>query len=187
MSRYRVLSDEERALWREVTRHDNKFHAGAYEDEALAEAELSQDACKDKSENKNEAQIAQIIDTSSRKQPSPLMLSNLSIDVMMGTDANTARRLKRGELPIERALDLHGLSRDEAYRLLAKSISDWAMMGVKVCAIITGKGRGDEGVLKRELPHWLNDARLRRYIIAAATAPKKYGGAGAVLLLLRRV
>lgn len=179
MSRYRVLSDEERALWQEVTRHDSKFHAGVLEDEALAETEHSQ--------SESETQSAQIMDTRTRKQSTPLMLSNLSIDVLMGTDANTARRLKRGELPIERALDLHGLSRDEAYRLLSKSIPDWARMGVKVCAIITGKGRGGEGVLKRELPHWLNDARLRRYIIAAATAPKKYGGAGAVLLLLRRV
>jgi DNA-nicking Smr family endonuclease len=41
-------------------------------------------------------------------------------------------------------------------------------------------------VLKSAVPRWLEEAGLRRRILAVATAQPRHGGAGALYLLLRR-
>ncbi|WP_408901653.1 Smr/MutS family protein [Paracraurococcus ruber] len=58
--------------------------------------------------------------------------------------------------------------------------------GLRCVAIVTGKGSmGQEmGVLRRELPHWLNAPDLRPLILGAAHYAA--GNPGAVVLLLRR-
>ena len=51
--------------------------------------------------------------------------------------------------------------------------------------VITGRGSGEQGgVLRRELPHWLNRAELRPLIVAAQHPQP--GNVGAVRILLRR-
>ena len=54
--------------------------------------------------------------------------------------------------------------------------------------MITGRGFGPDGpgVLKRAVPRWLEEAGLRRRILATATAQPRHGGEGALYLLLRR-
>lgn len=101
-------------------------------------------------------------------------------------DGLSGKRLKRGDVEIDRLLDLHGYGRIEAYSALERHIRLMAARGERVLAVITGKGRAGEGVLKRELPHWLNDAGLRPYILAACHAPHRMGGDGAVLVMLKR-
>ena len=57
--------------------------------------------------------------------------------------------------------------------------------GTRVVCIVTGKGSSTEGgVLKRELPHWLNAPHLRPLILGAAHPHR--ANAGSVHLLLRR-
>ena len=57
--------------------------------------------------------------------------------------------------------------------------------GVRCVDIITGRGAGESGgVLRRELPLWLNQPGLRA-IVLAATHPNA-GNPGAVRVLLRR-
>jgi len=106
-----------------------------------------------------------------------------------GIDRATAEKLRRGRLPIEARLDLHGMTEAEAHRaLLAFVLGAWRR-DLRSLLVITGKGGrapGSPGVLKRAVPRWLNEAALRPAVLAFAAAQPRDGGAGALYLLLRR-
>jgi DNA-nicking Smr family endonuclease len=46
--------------------------------------------------------------------------------------------------------------------------------------------REDAGVLRAQMPRWLNEPRLRRRVLSFQTAQPRHGGEGAFYLLLRR-
>ncbi len=104
-----------------------------------------------------------------------------------GVDRRLADRLKRGRLPIEATLDLHGLTQEEAHANVQGFVTRAAERGVRTVLIVTGKGRqGGGGVLKAALPRWLNEAPVRALILALAAARPEHGGSGALYVLLRR-
>lgn len=107
---------------------------------------------------------------------------------LMGLDRATAERLRRGKLPIEGTLDLHGLTQDEAHGALIHFITTAQERGKRCVLVITGKGRSpqSEGVLKRRVPQWLAMPPLRDIIIRAQPAQPRHGGSGALYVLLRR-
>ncbi len=110
------------------------------------------------------------------------------LDRFAGIDRANAERLKRGLHPIEGRLDLHGLTQAEAHRELADFVWASHQAGRRCVLVITGRGFGPDGpgVLKRAVPRWLEEAGLRRRILATATAQPRHGGEGALYLLLRR-
>ncbi|HKO07828.1 MAG TPA: Smr/MutS family protein [Alphaproteobacteria bacterium] len=120
--------------------------------------------------------------------PTPPRLPELSLDAAPGLDARSAERLRRGELPIEARLDLHGHSQDEAQEALLAFVERAWHERRRALLVITGKGRRGEGegVLRAAVPRWLNAAPLRGHLLAFARAQPKDGGAGALYLLLRR-
>ncbi len=88
--------------------------------------------------------------------------------------------------PIEATLDLHGLSKFEAYERVQHFIIAAKRRGQRHVTIITGKGRGGEvGVLRANLPHWLNEPGLRPLISAVAEARAEKGGAGVMHVLVK--
>jgi DNA-nicking Smr family endonuclease len=98
-----------------------------------------------------------------------------------------ADRLKRGRLPIDATLDLHGLTQSEAHAAVQGFVARAAERGRRTLLIVTGKGRRDGvGVLKSALPRWLNEAPVRDDILALAEARPEHGGSGAFYVLLRR-
>jgi DNA-nicking Smr family endonuclease len=101
-----------------------------------------------------------------------------------GLDTKRWTALRRGRLRPERTLDLHGHRAEAAHGLVRRFVVDAVADGARCVCIITGKGGGEGGVLRRELPHWLNAPELRGHILAAAHPHK--ANAGAVHLLLRR-
>ncbi|WP_239451662.1 Smr/MutS family protein [Elioraea rosea] len=102
-----------------------------------------------------------------------------------GLDRKRWDQLRRGRLVPERTLDLHGRRAEEAHRAVTGFIAaSWAE-GRRCVAIVTGKGSGETGgVLRRELPHWLNAPGLRGMILALAHPHS--ANTGAVHVLLRR-
>jgi DNA-nicking Smr family endonuclease len=110
------------------------------------------------------------------------------LDRFAGLDRASAERLKRGLLPIAARLDLHGMTQAEAHRALAGFIHKSRDAGSRCVLVITGRGFGPTGpgVLKLAVPRWLEEAELRREILASAPAQPRDGGAGALYLLLRR-
>jgi DNA-nicking Smr family endonuclease len=105
-----------------------------------------------------------------------------------GVDKRLAERLKRGQLPIEGMLDLHGLTQEEAHRQLDGFLALSANAGRRCVLVITGKGvwRSDSGILREMVPRWLNEAPNRARVLAIATAQPRHGGSGALYVLLKR-
>jgi DNA-nicking Smr family endonuclease len=118
------------------------------------------------------------------KPPPP----DLALDRTAGIDKRLAERLKRGQLPIEGTLDLHGLTQAEAHRRLDAFIGAGFAAGRRCLLVITGKGvaRPEAGILREMLPRWLNEAPNRGRVLAIARAQPRHGGTGALYLLLKR-
>jgi len=106
-----------------------------------------------------------------------------------GIDKRTLERLRRGKMPLEAVLDLHGMRQDEAHRRLVTFVLSCWMSGQRALLIITGKGtRSAEpgGVLRKQVPRWLHDDPLGEKVLTIQTAQPKDGGTGAYYVLLRR-
>lgn len=115
-------------------------------------------------------------------------LPPLHLGGVAGIDRRTAERLRRGRLPVEARLDLHGRTQDEAHRELIAFIRRTAAAGLRCVLIVTGKGAVSQGggVLRRRLPDWLAQADCRPHILSVTRAQRKHGGEGAFYVLLRR-
>ncbi len=104
-----------------------------------------------------------------------------------GFDRATETKLRKGKLPLEGRLDLHGMTQAEALRALQCFLLAAVVAEKRTVLVITGKGGiMSEGVLKRMLPLWLENPDLAKYVIAATPAQPKDGGSGAFYLRLRR-
>ncbi len=102
-----------------------------------------------------------------------------------GLDAATWQRFRTGRLAATRRLDLHGHTAERAHRSLRAFLLVAAADGVRCVEVITGRGSGAEGgVIRREVPFWLNLPDLRPLVLAAAHPHA--ANPGAVRLLLRR-
>lgn len=110
----------------------------------------------------------------------------LSHGIAAGVDRRTLDRLRRGQMEIEADLDLHGHTQESAHRALAAFIRGHAGAGRRCVIVVTGKGRDGGGVLRAEVPRWLNEPELCQHILAFSHARPPDGGDGALYVLLRR-
>jgi DNA-nicking Smr family endonuclease len=102
-----------------------------------------------------------------------------------GMDRKRWRALRKREAAAERTLDLHGRRVQDAHRAFRIFLHDAAADGVRTVTVVTGKGAQPEGgILRRELPHWLNAPDLRALVLGAANPHPT--NLGAVNILLRR-
>ena len=102
-----------------------------------------------------------------------------------GLAGNTLRKLRRGHWPIQRELDLHGLTVAEARPVLVAFLNHCLDDGVRCIRIIHGKGLGSkngEPVIKRKVASWLMQ---RDEILAFCQARRTEGGGGAAVVLLK--
>jgi DNA-nicking Smr family endonuclease len=104
-----------------------------------------------------------------------------------GLDKRTAGRFAKGSLDIDAVIDLHGLTQAVAHAALFRFVLGSADLGRRCLLVITGKGNGrGTGVLKAEVPRWLNEPSLKPHILAVTRAQPKDGGDGALYVLLKR-
>ena len=116
-------------------------------------------------------------------------------------DARKAKKLGSGRADIDARLDLHGLRQDEALGRLRRFLQDCHAHGLKTVLVITGKGRETDdpatpfvemlerhprGVLRRNVPRWLDAPELRTFVVSYTTAAQRHGGEGAFYVQLRR-
>ena len=102
-----------------------------------------------------------------------------------GISRMVLRKLRRRQSPLQDSLDLHGLSSDEARKLLLQFLHEATQRGLRQVCIIHGKGwqpDGSEGILKIRTRHWLTQCAA---VLAFCEAPPNAGGGGAVLVLLK--
>lgn len=106
-----------------------------------------------------------------------------------GVDARVLRKLRRGGFSTQDHLDLHRMTADEAYRAVERFISASVGRGLRCVLVVHGRGlnsRDQLPILKQRMTSWLKRGRLKRLVLAFATARPCDGGAGALYVLLRK-
>ncbi len=99
------------------------------------------------------------------------------------------RRLRRGLMPIDARIDLHGMSAQQARTQLELFLRTTRLRGERCVLVIHGKGEHSPqgaGVLRGEIGAWLSQSAASEHVAAFATARSGDGGEGAVYVLLRR-
>lgn len=123
-----------------------------------------------------------VVERAARERPRPVGVGNQP----GGIDTGTWERFRTGKLPSVRTLDLHGQTAQRAFYQLLAFIRAAHSDRVRCVEIVTGRGSGENGgVIRRELPMWLNLPELRPLVLAAAHPHA--ANPGSVRVLLRRV
>jgi DNA-nicking Smr family endonuclease len=102
-------------------------------------------------------------------------------------DRRSWERLKKGQVDIERTLDLHGRTQIEAHSALNRFLTMASAAGLRYILVVTGKGGTEgKGVLRQMVPRWLGEAGNRQKILTYCPAQPRHGGDGALYILLKR-
>ena len=116
-------------------------------------------------------------------------------------DRKKARKIRSGQVEIEARIDLHGMRQNEAHAALAGFLRRCQGKGQRWVLVITGKGKAmprdddetfdmtrnhDRGVLKRNVPRWLDEPDVRPLVVSYTTAAPQHGGDGALYVHLRK-
>ena len=107
---------------------------------------------------------------------------------VQGFSRKLMKKLKRGELPVQGYIDLHGLTKQEAETEVTDFLLESFKSGLRCVLIVHGRGLNSPEslpVLKEGLPQWLNRGRVRKVVLAFATARPYDGGTGATYVFLR--
>lgn len=188
-----ALSDEDRIVWEEFTRdfmpedEDTEIENFA---ELLRAEELGENS-EDIDQNKTGSVDLDII------KPKRFLQSNTTTDQPPQLDKRMSEKLRKGKVPIEGRLDLHGYNQVRAYEVLKKFIIQAQQSGRRHVLVITGKGRSKaggqdwlsqgDGVLKQRVPQWLSEKEMQQYVLKFFSAQPKDGGSGALYVYLRRL
>jgi len=175
----REITDAERRLWRLFTRNDTRLHEEEEDVAALFDVDEYAKSQRDIKPTYIETPLPLTEDI--KKQFTPLKAG-----IYAGVDRRSAQRLRRGKLPIDRTIDLHGYNQMDAFEQLYLGLSKSAEAGHRVLLVVTGKGNRGEGVIRQNLPLWLNAPSIRPFILAFDQATAKDGGSGAYYVLLKR-
>jgi DNA-nicking Smr family endonuclease len=123
----------------------------------------------------------------SAAKPAPKAASPLE-----SLDRRLKQRLARGTQTIDARLDLHGKTQNEAHAALIRFLRRAQRDGARFALVITGKGggrrdgSGEGGVLKRQVPLWLQLPDLRPYVVGFEIAHVGHGGEGAIYVRIRK-
>lgn len=172
-----ALTEEDIVLWRRVTRTDEALPGRHYigkQKETAEKIELQQEESEKVAIN---------------RESNPGFPIKRAQAQGAGLDRRTATRLRRGQIPIDSRLDLHGLTQKEAHASLVTTLTAAQVRGERCVLVITGKGLSKEGggILKTMLPQWLGEPTIRPLVLGKAVARRQHGGTGALYVLLRRL
>jgi len=140
----------------------------------------------DKDNNINEEDLQRLIEKQQLAKKSSPKLNYLKHGTLSGVDKATARKLTKGKFNIQAKLDLHGRTQDEALHALKDFIKNCHESAKRSVIVVTGKGANNEGILKQQVPRWLNSPSIREHIIMFSYAQPKHGGDGALYILLKK-
>jgi DNA-nicking Smr family endonuclease len=110
-------------------------------------------------------------------------------------DAKKHAKMTRGKLAPEARIDLHGMTVAQAHPALTSFILNAYGAGMRLVLVITGKGKTKAdhgpipqrmGVLRQQVPNWLDMPPLSSAILQVTEAHATHGGGGALYVYLRR-
>lgn len=102
-----------------------------------------------------------------------------------GIQTSYFRKLKRGQIPSAKSIDLHRMTVNEARQSIELLITNALQQQIRCVTIIHGKGhRGntEKPILKNKVNQWL---RSHSTVLAFCSALPTDGGTGAVYVLLK--
>jgi DNA-nicking Smr family endonuclease len=175
-ARGRRLSDEEVELWLTVTRGMARRPGSVLPESRRAGPERP-------AESRPPSPIP----------PAPLESRRPALPGLAPLDRRARQKLARGHMPIEAAIDLHGMRQHEAHLALHGFLSRSQRDGAKIVLVVTGKGEShpaeglEIGVLRRSVPLWLRAPEWRSLVVGFEEASRPHGGAGALYVRLRRL
>ncbi len=178
MSRRRPpASDEDMALWSQVTRSVAPLRR-----KPPATAEPGEDEAPQPRKPQKPAPAPRATAPPPPKAKPPALAP---------LDRRTLSRVNRGALSIDARIDLHGMTQAAAHNRLIDFLRGAQASGAKLVLVITGKGNngggeGTRGILRRLVPIWLASHELRSVVVGFDEAGRAHGGAGALLVRLRR-
>ena len=196
MARRKGLSPEDDALWRKVTTSVTPLKKHGLPDIPNSSVHAAPPAGLSFAERRMERAIERLV----KDGPARIGTDASTSPVRFQADRGLERRIKRGLAPIEARIDLHGMTQDEAYRVLVSRLTYAAAEGKRCVLIITGKGvfgrnfedeghdplSGGRGVLRRQFHRWTSTPPLSGLIIGVREAHAKHGGSGAFYTFLKR-
>lgn len=163
----REVTAEEKRLWREATKRDKKFCAEAEEEISITETAPAK---------KPSATLPATKSSPGKRASHPPRVLSL----------REAKKQLKAYPEVEATLDLHGLTRSEAFAQLRDFIAISQRRHRRHLLVVTGKGTGGAGVLKHALPGWLSEPPLAAEIVAIAQAAPEKGGSGALHVIVRK-
>ncbi|WP_095587821.1 Smr/MutS family protein [Actibacterium ureilyticum] len=110
-------------------------------------------------------------------------------------DKKTFTKIRKGRIDPEGRIDLHGMTLSQAHPALIRFVMAAHAQGKRLILVITGKGRDAvedgpiplrRGVLRHQVPHWLDEPPLGSMVLQVTPASRKHGGEGAYYVYLRR-
>ncbi|MBS1104320.1 Smr/MutS family protein [Gluconobacter sp. Dm-62] len=120
-----------------------------------------------------------------RSTPRP---AELSVGVRApGLDDTSWKRLSRGQMKVDARLDLHGYVVQEAFERLYDFMQRARVRNWRCVEVVTGLGSGEtSGLIRRELPLWLQRGDLRSMVLAVVHPHAANHGSVRILLKTRR-
>jgi len=96
-------------------------------------------------------------------------------------------KLRNNEFSIQKVLDLHGLSTNDALDAFSSFMAEAVQSHLRCVKVIHGRGlKSRKGpVLKERLKEWIVRAMHRKWVVAFASSKMPAGGPGATIILLR--
>lgn len=106
----------------------------------------------------------------------------------LGVDARfypRKEKIRGYSIPCDAKLDLHGYTAQQAFHRFTDFLQRAYEQKLRCVHIVTGLGpQPDGGILRNELPSWLQHPSLRGYVLESGYIQK--GNPGATYVLLRR-
>jgi DNA-nicking Smr family endonuclease len=125
--------------------------------------------------------------------PPPPSKPGARASIASDLDARTNDRLRKGQIPIDARIDLHGMNQLDARTNLTRFLQIAHTRAQRCVLVITGKGQKNRdplapatGILKTKTADWLREPPLNTIILKSHPAKPKDGGNGALYVLLRR-
>ncbi|MEC7761120.1 MAG: Smr/MutS family protein [Pseudomonadota bacterium] len=192
--RPRHLSAEEKSLWDEVAKRATPMHPKKSQ-ETASEALVRKP--KPAPEPKSVEPFRLGARSATKSPPNDLApkVEDSVAAAPVSMDRKRYLQMKRGKLKPEARIDLHGLTIAQAHPRLLNFILDSVAQDRRFVLVITGKGKSKpdtgpiperHGVLRHQVPHWLNSPPLRHHVLQISEANQKHGGLGAYYVYLRR-
>ena len=186
--RRRELSEVERALWRGVARSVRPLRRPARRDADETEQAIAAPPARasHKAKGSKGTKPIKVVEPARAAKPSaPPPLAGLA--------RREKQQIARGRTAIDARIDLHGMTQSQAHAALVRFLRRAQGEGARFVLVVTGKGSraangaSERGVLRRQVPLWLQLPELRDTVVGFEEAHVAHGGEGALYVRLRKV